>query len=223
MGVEDLKDVVAAKWDGRELTTEQLLAFVLGYAQGDVSDNLAAAFLMAAYLRGLSDAETEETTKAMVDSGSTPPLDGIRRPKVDKHSTGGVSDDVTLAFNPLAASLGLAVAKISGRGLGHTGGTLDKLESIPGVRTDLSPQEIERQVDEIGCAVAGQTRDLVPADGALHARDEAAAGRVVERVRAAVTVSDEPVQAPPLVFGWYGPTGGLNAGSTSGSSGGGAG
>jgi pyrimidine-nucleoside phosphorylase len=173
MGAQDFKDVVAAKRDGRELTPEQLRAFVLGYTQGDVPDYLAAAFLMAAYLRGLSDAETEEMTKAMVDSGSTLPLDGIRRPKVDKHSTGGVSDGVTLVFTPLAASLGLAVAKISGRALGHTGGTLDKLESIPGLRTDLSPQEIERQVDEIGCAVAGQTRDLVPADGAFYALRDA--------------------------------------------------
>jgi pyrimidine-nucleoside phosphorylase len=175
MGVEDFRDVVAAKRDGRTLTPEQVRAFVLGYAQGEVPDYLAAAFVMAAYIRGLSEAETAQMTKAMVDSGSTLPLDGIRRPKVDKHSTGGVSDGVTLVFAPLAASLGLAVAKLSGRGLGHTGGTLDKLESIPGLRTDLSPRELERQVDEIGCAVAGQSRDLVPADGAFYALRDATA------------------------------------------------
>jgi pyrimidine-nucleoside phosphorylase len=111
----------------------------------------------------------------MIDSGSTLPLAGVTRPKVDKHSTGGVSDGVTLVFAPLAASLGLAVAKLSGRGLGHTGGTLDKLESIPGLRVDLSPEELERQVADIGCAVAGQSKDLVPADGALYALRDATA------------------------------------------------
>src|SRR5438093_3488127 len=111
----------------------------------------------------------------MVASGSTLSLSGVSRPKVDKHSTGGVSDGVTLVFAPLAASLGLAVAKLSGRGLGHTGGTLDKLESIPGLRTDLSPEELERQVEAIGCAVAGQSKDLVPADGALYALRDATA------------------------------------------------
>jgi pyrimidine-nucleoside phosphorylase len=173
--VTDPRDVVAAKRDGRELDGEELRAFVLGYAKGTVPDYLAAAFLMAAYLNGLSEAETAELTRAMVDSGATLPMSGVSRPKVDKHSTGGVSDGVTLVFAPLAASLGLAVAKLSGRGLGHTGGTLDKLESIPGLRTDLSPEELERQVERIGCAVAGQSKDLVPADGALYALRDATA------------------------------------------------
>src|SRR5947208_16671906 len=122
---------------------------------------------MAAYLKPLSPAETASLTRATIESGSTLPLSGVTRTKVDKHSTGGVSDGVTLVFAPLAASLGLAVAKLSGRGLGHTGGTLDKLESIPGFRTELSPEQLERQVAAIGCAVAGQTADLVPGDGAL--------------------------------------------------------
>src|SRR5207302_9172970 len=135
----------------------------------------AAAFLMAAYLNGLTAKETAEITTAMIDSGDTLSLGRIRRPKVDKHSTGGVSDGVTLVFAPLAASLGLAVAKLSGRGLGHTGGTLAKLESIPGLRTDLSPAELERQIETVGCAVAGQTKDLVPADGALYALRDATA------------------------------------------------
>src|SRR5438445_673158 len=171
----DPRDVVAAKRDGGEVPPDELRAFVLGYSRGEIPDYLAAAFLMAAYINGLSSGETTALTRAMIDSGTTLPLAGVSRPKVDKHSTGGVSDGVTLVFAPLAASLGLAVAKLSGRGLGHTGGTLDKLESIPGLRTDLSPEELERQVDRIGCAVAGQSKDLVPADGALYALRDATA------------------------------------------------
>jgi pyrimidine-nucleoside phosphorylase len=171
----DPRDVVARKRDGGTLTEEELRTVVLGYARGEVSDYLAAAFLMAAFIRGLDRDETVSLTRVMVESGRTLSLDGVSRPKVDKHSTGGVADGVTLAFAPLGASLGLAVAKLSGRGLGHTGGTLDKLEAIPGFRTDLLPQAFERQVDEIGCAVAAQTEDLVPADGALYALRDATA------------------------------------------------
>jgi pyrimidine-nucleoside phosphorylase len=173
--VSDPRDVVAAKRDGRRLDPDELRAFVLSYARSEVPDYLAAAFLMAVYINGLDDGETLALTRAMVDSGRTLPLEGVARPKVDKHSTGGVADGVTLAFAPLAASLGLAVAKLSGRGLGHTGGTLDKLEAIPGLRTDLDPAAFERQVDEIGCAVAAQTADLVPADGALYSLRDATA------------------------------------------------
>ena len=171
----DPRNVIAAKRDGLAVDPEELRAFVLGYARGEVADQQAAAFVMAAYLNGLDDAETLTLTRAMVDSGETLPLERISRPKVDKHSTGGVADGVTLVFAPLAACLGLAVAKLSGRGLGHTGGTLDKLESIPGLRTDLEPAAFELQVEEIGCAVAGQTADLVPADGALYALRDATA------------------------------------------------
>jgi pyrimidine-nucleoside phosphorylase len=171
--VFDFREVVAVKRDGGEVEDEALRRFVLGYGRGEVPDYLAAAFLMATYLQGMSVAETAAMTGAMIDSGKTIALSGVSRPKVDKHSTGGVSDGVTLVFAPLAASLGLAVAKLSGRGLGHTGGTLDKLESIPGLRTDLSPDELERQVEEVGCAVAGQSKDLVPADGAFYALRDA--------------------------------------------------
>jgi pyrimidine-nucleoside phosphorylase len=172
---EDFRDVVARKRDGQELSAEELRGFVLAYARGDVGDPVAAAFLMAAYLRGLSPAETAVMTRAMIESGRVLTLDGVSRPTVDKHSTGGVADGVTLVFAPLAASLGLAVAKLSGRGLGHTGGTLDKLEAIPGLRTSMSVAELEAQVDRVGCAVAGQTADLVPADGALYALRDATA------------------------------------------------
>jgi len=169
------RDVLAAKRDGRAIPPDELAGFILDYARGDVPDYQAAAFLMAAFIRGLDQSETLALTRAMVASGSTLPLEGITRPKVDKHSTGGVADGVTLVFAPLAASLGLAVAKLSGRGLGHTGGTLDKLESIPGLKTALKAGEIERQVDAVGCAVAAQTADLVPADGALYALRDATA------------------------------------------------
>jgi pyrimidine-nucleoside phosphorylase len=173
--MKDPRDVVARKRDGEVLSEDELRSVVLGYARGEIPDYLAAAFLMAAFIRGLGSEETEALTRAMVDSGITLPLKSISRPKVDKHSTGGVADGVTLVFAPLAASLGLAVAKLSGRGLGHTGGTLDKLESIPGFRTDLAPNDLERQVEEVGCAVAAQSNDLVPADGALYALREATA------------------------------------------------
>jgi pyrimidine-nucleoside phosphorylase len=173
--VKDLRTVVAGKRDGKTLTAVEVEAFVEGYTRGEVSDALAAAFLMACLLRGMDPEETLALTRAMIESGDTVRFEGLRRSTVDKHSTGGVADGVTLVFAPLAAALGLAVAKLSGRGLGHTGGTLDKLESIPGVRTDLSPEEIRRQVGEVGCAVAAQSPDLVPADGALYALRDATA------------------------------------------------
>ena len=175
---------MAAKRDGKALSPDDVRSFVEGYTAGEISDALASAFLMASLLRGLDDEETLALTKAMVDSGDTLRFsggetgDGSQRglgPTVDKHSTGGVADGVTLLFAPLAAALGLAVAKLSGRGLGHTGGTLDKLESIPGLRTDLSPEDIRRQVEEVGCAVAAQSPNLVPADGALYALRDATA------------------------------------------------
>ena len=171
----DARDVIAAKRDGRRLDAGELRAFVLAYARGELPDYQAAALLMSAFINGLDGDETVALTRAMVDSGVTLPLTRISRPKVDKHSTGGVADGVTLAFAPLAAALGLAVAKLSGRGLGHTGGTLDKLEAIPGLRTDLDPAAFERQVEEVGSAVAAQSADLVPADGALYALRDATA------------------------------------------------
>ena len=165
----DPRATIAAKRDGRTLEPEEVERFVAGVASGEVSDAQAAAFLMAALLRGLDDDETLAMTRAMIASGDTVTLPDLGAPTVDKHSTGGVADGVTLLFAPMAAAVGLAVAKLSGRGLGHTGGTLDKLEAIPGLRTDLTPDELARQVAEVGCAVAAQTARLVPADGALYA------------------------------------------------------
>jgi pyrimidine-nucleoside phosphorylase len=175
MTLADPRTVVARKRDGETLAPDEVQAFVEGYTRGDVPDALAAAFLMACLLRGLNDDETLALTRTMVDSGDTVWFGDLGRPIVDKHSTGGVADGVTLVFAPLAAALGLAVAKLSGRGLGHTGGTLDKLESIPGMRTDLTPDDIARQVADVGCAVAAQSPNLVPADGALYALRDATA------------------------------------------------
>ncbi|MGQ0670177.1 MAG: thymidine phosphorylase [Actinomycetota bacterium] len=175
MSPADPRDVVAAKRDGKSLHPDEIRRFVELYVRGEIPDYLASAFLMAAYIRGLDAEETLAFTQAMIESGDVLPLGGISRPKVDKHSTGGVADGVTLVFAPLAAALGLAVAKLSGRGLGHTGGTLDKLESIPGFRVDLSPEGLERQVEAVGCAVAAQSADLVPADGAFYALRDATA------------------------------------------------
>jgi pyrimidine-nucleoside phosphorylase len=171
----DHRQVVAAKRDGATLTGEAIEGFVGAYTRGEVADPLAAAFLMASLIRGLDADETLALTRAMVGSGDTVTFGDLGRPSVDKHSTGGVADGVTLVFAPLAAALGLAVAKLSGRGLGHTGGTLDKLESIPGLRTDLEPSAIARQVAEVGCAVAAQSPNLVPADGKLYALRDATA------------------------------------------------
>jgi pyrimidine-nucleoside phosphorylase len=175
MTAVDHRQVVAVKRDGGTLSAEAIEGFVGAYTRGEVSDPLAAAFLMASLIRGLDADETLALTRAIVGSGDTVTFGDLGRPSVDKHSTGGVADGVTLVFAPLAASLGLAVAKLSGRGLGHTGGTLDKLESIPGLRTDLAPSAIERQVREIGCAVAAQSPNLVPADGKLYALRDATA------------------------------------------------
>jgi pyrimidine-nucleoside phosphorylase len=197
----DPRGVVAAKRDGNVLPEGDVAAFIEGYTSGEVSDPLAAAFLMACVLRGLDRNETLALTRALVASGETVRFDEVGAPLVDKHSTGGVADGVTLVFAPIAAAMGLAVAKLSGRGLGHTGGTLDKLESIPGLRTDLTPREIERQVAEVGCAVAAQSPTLVPADGALYAlRDATATVPSVALIAASVMSKKLAVQTDLILL-----------------------
>jgi pyrimidine-nucleoside phosphorylase len=171
----DPRSIVAAKRDGHILAPADIEAFVHAYTREEIGDPLASAFLMACLIRGLNDEETLAMTQAMIASGDTVSFAGLTMPTVDKHSTGGVADGVTLVFAPIAAALGLGVAKLSGRGLGHTGGTLDKLESIPGLRTDLTPEQIARQVETVGCAVGAQSPNLVPADGALYALRDATA------------------------------------------------
>ncbi|MBA3690108.1 MAG: thymidine phosphorylase, partial [Actinobacteria bacterium] len=197
----DPRRTVAAKRDGRTLTPGEIEAFVEGSTLGEVPEVLMAAFLMACFIQGLDDAETLELTRALVDSGQTADLTGLPASTVDKHSTGGVADGVTLVFAPLAASLGLAVAKLSGRGLGHTGGTLDKLEAIPGFRTDLEPAELRAQVERIGCAVAAQSANLVPADGTLYAlRDATATVGSIPLIAASVMCKKLAVQTDLIVL-----------------------
>jgi pyrimidine-nucleoside phosphorylase len=162
-------EVIAAKRDGEELPAETLREFVLAYTRDDVADYQMAAFLMAGYLKGFSHAEAVALTAAMVASGDELDLSSLSGPTVDKHSTGGVGDGTTLVVAPLAAALGMQVVKLSGRGLGHTGGTLDKLDAIPGMRTELSGEEMIAQVEAIGLAVCAQTTNLVPADKAMYA------------------------------------------------------
>jgi pyrimidine-nucleoside phosphorylase len=163
-------ELIERKRNGAEIPARELREFVAAYVGGEVPDYQVAALLMAIWFRGLSSAETFALTEAMVESGETVDLTSrLGRRVVDKHSTGGVGDKTTLALGPVVAACGAPFGKMSGRGLGHTGGTLDKLESIPGFRVELSIEELVRQVKEIGIAVAGQTADLVPADRKLYA------------------------------------------------------
>jgi pyrimidine-nucleoside phosphorylase len=160
---------IQAKRDGRRLSDEQIAAFIDGYVRGDVPDYQMAALAMAVYFRGMDPAEIAALTGCMLRSGATLSFPGVPGPFVDKHSTGGVGDKVSLLLAPMLACCGLRVPMISGRGLGATGGTLDKLDSIPGFRTRIPVEEIRRLVGEVGIAMAGQTEDLVPADRKLYA------------------------------------------------------
>ena len=179
-------DFLRTKRDGQAHDPDELRAFVRAVADGDVPDYQAAAWLMAAYLRGLNDEETAVLTLAMADSGDRLELGDLPH-TVDKHSTGGVGDKTTLVLAPLLASLGATVAKMSGRGLGHTGGTIDKLESIEGFRTALDEDAFLRQAHEVGVVVVGQSKRLAPADGVLYAlRDATSTVRSLPLIAASV-------------------------------------
>lgn len=162
-------DIIHKKRNGGELSEKEIKFFVNGYTDGSIPDYQASALCMAIYFRGMSADETAALTLAMADSGDRIDLSGIDGFTVDKHSTGGVGDKTSLIVAPIVAANGGKVAKMSGRGLGHTGGTVDKLESIPGFRTSLTPDEFIKQVNDIGLCIVGQTGELAPADKKLYA------------------------------------------------------
>jgi pyrimidine-nucleoside phosphorylase len=162
-------DIITHKRDGGELSRIEIETFIKGYVSGDVPDYQAAAWCMSVFFRGMTPQETAHLTEAMAFSGVTLDLHDVTPFVVDKHSSGGVGDKTTLVVGPLAASLGVPVGKMSGRGLSFSGGTLDKLESIPGFSVRLSMEQFKRQLREIGLVVAGQTQELAPADGKLYA------------------------------------------------------
>ncbi|MGA2272718.1 MAG: pyrimidine-nucleoside phosphorylase [Bryobacteraceae bacterium] len=162
-------DLIQRKRDGAELAPEEIEFLVDGYTSGEIPDYQMSAFLMAVFYSGMTDREVSRLTECMLRSGETADLSAIPGIKVDKHSTGGVGDKTSLVVAPLAAAAGVVVPMMSGRALGHTGGTLDKLESIPGFRTDLSSDEFQRQLSELGLCFIGQTDQFAPADRKLYA------------------------------------------------------
>jgi pyrimidine-nucleoside phosphorylase len=179
--------VIEAKRSGERIPTEDLEAFLSGFLDGAIPDYQMSAFLMAAYFMGLDEAETEVMVRSMLGSGSKLDLGHLDGPRVDKHSTGGVGDKVSLILAPLAAEVGLFVPMMSGRGLGHTTGTLDKLEAIPGFRTRIPLDEFERILSEVGCAMIGQTEEIAPLDRKLYAlRDVTGTVPVIPLIAASI-------------------------------------
>lgn len=179
--------LIERKRDGGALASEELQGFLDAYLDGDVADYQMAAFLMAVHFEGLDATETETLVSAMVGSGASLDLAGLPGPRIDKHSTGGVGDKVSLALAPLAAEMGLYVPMMSGRGLGHTTGTLDKLDAIPGFRTQLELGEFTAILERVGCAMIGQTPDIAPLDRRLYAlRDVTGTVPVIPLIAASI-------------------------------------
>jgi len=162
-------DIIEKKRNGEELTTEEIRFFIQGYTEGTIPDYQVSSLMMAIYFQDMNDRERADLTMAMVESGDQIDLSGIAGVKVDKHSTGGVGDTTTLSLAAMVAACGVPVAKMSGRGLGHTGGTIDKLESIEGFHVELTTEQFMKQVNDIGTAVIGQSGNLTPADKKLYA------------------------------------------------------
>lgn len=162
-------DLIMEKRNGKSLTAEEVRYMIENYTKGEIPDYQMAAMMMAIYFQGMSAEETVELTRAMAHSGDMMDLSAIRGIKVDKHSTGGVGDKTSIALTPMVAACGVKIAKMSGRGLGHTGGTIDKLESFKGFTTGITGEQFVRQVNDIGIAIMGQTLDIAPADKKLYA------------------------------------------------------
>ena len=158
----DVVDLIRQKRDGGTLAAAEIDWLIDAYVRGDIADEQMSALLMAVFFRGLTSDELAQWTAAMIASGERIDLSGVSRPTVDKHSTGGVGDKVSLILAPLVAACGAAVPQLSGRGLGHTGGTLDKLESIPGFRSELTADELVAQLEEVGCAICAAGRNSFP-------------------------------------------------------------
>lgn len=168
-------EVIAKKRDGRELTTQEIEYFIDGYVAGDFPDYQAAALMMASYIRGLNYRELADLTRCMMLSGDTIPLEGYEAKNIDKHSTGGVGDKISFIVAPLVTAAGVNVPMLSGRSLGHTGGTLDKLESIPGFNVFLQTDEFKKVLKDVGMVICGQTENIVPADRKLYSLRDATA------------------------------------------------
>src|SRR6267378_3515290 len=189
--------LIERKRDGAALSAEEWSALVAEYTAGRIPDYQLAALLMAVFMRGLERQELAALTDAMLASGDRLSFDGWATPRIDKHSTGGVGDKVSLVLGPLVAACGVAVPMMSGRGLGHTGGTLDKLEAIPGFRTNLSLAEAKAQVQKLGCALIGQTAEIAPADRKLYAlRDVTATVESIPLISASI-MSKKLAEGPP--------------------------
>jgi pyrimidine-nucleoside phosphorylase len=194
-------DVIAKKRDGQELSAAEIAEVVDGFLRGVISEGAMGALLMAILLRGMTEREVADLTLAMTRSGDTLDLSSIPGLKVDKHSTGGVGDKTTLVVAPLVAALGVPVPKLSGRSLGHTGGTIDKLECLPGLTTRLPPERFCRQVADIGVAIASQSETMAPADGKLYAlRDATATVESIPLIAASVMCKKLAVGADALVL-----------------------
>jgi pyrimidine-nucleoside phosphorylase len=179
--------LIERKRDGGRLEPGEWRALILAYAAGHIPDYQMASFLMAVFIRGLDYGETSALTDAMIASGRTLDLSSLERPRVDKHSTGGVGDKISLVLAPLVASLGVVVPMMSGRALGHTGGTLDKLEAIPGMQTNLTLDEARAQLEHVGCVLMGQTEEIAPADRKMYAlRDATATIEAVPLIAASI-------------------------------------
>ncbi len=194
-------EIIFKKRNKQSLTQAEIELLISGYTSGEIPDYQMSAFLMAAFLNGLNEKETFYLTKAMLESGQIIDLNSIPQKKIDKHSSGGVGDKVSLILAPLVAACGVAVPMVSGRSLGHTGGTLDKLESIPGFRTNLSIDEFKTNLAEVGIAIMGQTPEIAPADGKIYAlRDVTATVDFIPFITASILSKKLAITSDAVVF-----------------------